>query len=236
VIVLGIDTAGPAGGVALVEERQVLAALFVRQPSAFSRLLLPSIDRLLEWTRYTLADLAGMVVNIGPGVFTGLRIGLATAQGLAMACGKPLIGCSAFDALLALVPHWEGVICPVIEARRGEVYAALYHRQGAQVQERIPGMVVTPEALCKLIQGRTLFLGSGVKLYSATFLSMLGDRAVCMDTGVEEVGLAISLARVGQARLQAAHAEEGSSPRPLYIRPADARLPRHAAQENPVSS
>ena len=235
-IVLGIDTASPASGVALVEEWQVLAALFVRQPAAFSRLLLPSIDRLLEWTGCTLADLTGMVVNVGPGVFTGIRIGLATAQGLAMACGKPLVGCSTFDALLALVPYWEGAICPVIEARRGEVYAALYSRQGDQIQERLPGMVVTPEALCKMIEDRTLFLGSGVKLYGATLLSTLGDRAVCMDTGVEEVGLAISLARVGQARLQAAHAGEGSSPRPLYIRPADARLPRHAAQENPVSS
>jgi tRNA threonylcarbamoyladenosine biosynthesis protein TsaB len=235
VIVLGIDTASAAGGVALVAEQQVLAALFVRQPSAFSRLLLPSIDRLLAWTGYTLADLAGLVVNIGPGVFTGLRIGLATAQGLAMVCEKPLVGCSAFDALLALVPYWEGAICPAIEARRGEVYAALYYRQGSQVQERIPGMVVTPEALCRLIEDRTLFLGSGVKLYGATFLSTLGDRAVCVDTGMEEAGLAISLARVGQSRLQAAHAGEEPIPRPLYIRPADARLPRHAAQENPVS-
>jgi tRNA threonylcarbamoyladenosine biosynthesis protein TsaB len=189
-IILGIDTAGPGGGVALIEERQVLASLFLRQPAAFSRLLLPCIDRLLAWTGYTLADLAGLVVNVGPGVFTGLRIGLATAQGLAMACGKPLIGCSTFEALLALVPCWEGAICPVIEARRGEVYAALYYQQGGQVQEQIPGMVVAQKR-CALLEDRTLFLGSGVQLYGATFQALLGDRAVCMDTGVEEVGLAV---------------------------------------------
>jgi tRNA threonylcarbamoyladenosine biosynthesis protein TsaB len=231
VIVLGIDTAGPASGVALVEEDRVLASLFIRQSSAFSRLLLPSIDRLLEWTGYTLAELAGIVVNVGPGVFTGLRIGLATAQGLALAGGKPLIGCSAFEALLALAPCWEGVICPVIEAHRGEVYAALYSRQGGQVQEQLPGMVVAPEALCALIEDRTLFLGSGVKRYGATFVAALGDRAVCMDTGVEEVGLAVSLARVGQARLQAAPAGIEPFPTPLYIRPAEAQLPRHTAPE-----
>jgi tRNA threonylcarbamoyladenosine biosynthesis protein TsaB len=236
VIILGIDTAGPGGGVALIAEQQVLASVFIRQPAAFSRLLLPCIDRLLAWTGYTLTDLTGLVVNVGPGVFTGLRIGLATAQGLAMACGKPLVGCSTFEALLALVPYWEGAICPVIEARRGEVYAALYYQQGGQVQERIPGMVVAPEALCALLEDRTLFLGSGVKLYGATFLALLGDRAVCMDTGLEEVGLAVSLARVAQSRLQAAPAEVAPIPKPLYIRPADARLPRHAAQENKSSS
>jgi tRNA threonylcarbamoyladenosine biosynthesis protein TsaB len=235
-IVLGIDTAGPASGVALVEERQVLAALFVRQPSAFSRLLLPSIDRLLVWTGYTLADLTGIVVNVGPGVFTGLRIGLATAQGLALASGKPLVGCSTFEALLALVPYWEGAICPVIEARRGEVYAALYSQQRGQVQEQLPGMVVAPEALCALIEERTLFLGSGVKRYGATFLAALGDRAVCMDTGVEEVGLAVSLAHRGQARLQAAQAGKEPFPTPLYIRPAEARLPRHTAREATISA
>jgi hypothetical protein len=97
-------------------------------------------------------------------------------------------------------------------------------------------MVVTPEALCRLIEDRTLFLGSGVKLYGATFLSTLGNRAVCMDTGVEEVGVAISLAQLGQSRLQATHTGNEPIPRPLYIRPADARLPRHAVKENPVSS
>lgn len=240
VIVLGIDTAGAASGVALVEERHVLAACFVRQPSAFSRLLLPSIDRLLVWTGYTLADLAGIVVNVGPGVFTGLRIGLATAQGLALASGKPLVGCSTFEALLALVPYWEGAVCPVIEARRDEVYAALYCQRGGQVQEQLPGMVVAPDALCALIEERmeerTLFLGSGVKRYGATFLAALGDQAVCMDAGVEEVGLAVSLARVGQARLLAAQAGQEPFPTPLYIRPAEARLPRHTAQEATMSA
>jgi tRNA threonylcarbamoyladenosine biosynthesis protein TsaB len=219
-----------------MQESQILASLFLRQPSAFSRLLLPCIDRLLTWTNYTLADLTGLAVNVGPGVFTGIRIGLATAQGLAMACGKPLIGCSAFEALLALVSSWEGTVCPVIDARRGEVYAALYSRQGGQVQARIPGMVVAPEALCALIEDRTLFLGSGAQLYQATFLTMLGDRAVCMDTGIEEVGLAVGLARVAQARLQTAYGGDAPLPTPLYIRPADAHLPHHIAQGDQNSS
>jgi tRNA threonylcarbamoyladenosine biosynthesis protein TsaB len=230
VIVLGIDTAGPAGSVALVGGGEVLGSLYIRRSSAFSRPLLRSIDQLFDWTGYTLADLQGLAVNVGPGAFTGIRIGLAMAQGLAMASGKPLVGCSAFEALVALAAGWEGAICPVLNAYKGEVYAALYHRVGRQVQQVMPGMVVTPEVLCTLVRERTLFLGSGVKTYGAVLTATLGESAVCVDTGLEEVGLAVSIARVGQTRLQEAETALLPMPRPLYIRSADARLPRRAVQ------
>lgn len=221
-IVLGIDTAGPAGSVALVEAGEVLASLYVRRSSTFSRPVLRSIDRLFDWTGCALADLGGLAVNVGPGAFTGIRVGLAMAQGLAMASGKPLVGCSAFEALVAMAPGWEGAICPVLNAYKGEVYAALYHRLGRQVRQVRPGMLVTPEILCTLVMERTLFLGSGVQAYGAVLTAALGERAVCVDIGLEEVGLAVSVARVGQARLQEAEAATLPFPRPLYIRSADA--------------
>jgi tRNA threonylcarbamoyladenosine biosynthesis protein TsaB len=230
VIVLGIDTAGPVSGVALVAAGEVLAALAVRQTFAAVRPLLRSIDRLLGWTGYRLADVDGIGVNIGPGAFTGLRVGLATAQGLVMATGKPVVGCSAFEALVAGVAGWEGAICPVLEARQGEVYAALYHRQTQQYQQALAGMVVTPEDLCGLITERTLFLGSGTRVYGAVFTAALNERAVCVHLDGEEVGLAVRIARLGQARLEKAPAGETAPLAPLYIRPADARLPRQAAQ------
>jgi tRNA threonylcarbamoyladenosine biosynthesis protein TsaB len=235
VILLSIDTTGPASSVALVEGEEVLAALYRRQTSAFSRPLLQSIDQVFAWAGCTLDRLTGLVVNIGPGAFTGLRVGLATAQGLAMASDKPVVGCSAFEALVALAPAWEGMICPVLEARKGEVYAAMYRQQDRGLQEVMPGLVVTPEALCSLVTERTLFLGSGAKVYGATLAAMLGDRAVCVDTGMEEVGLAVSMARVGQRRLRAAGSAVLPFPRPFYVRNADARLPRHAAVSAGVS-
>jgi tRNA threonylcarbamoyladenosine biosynthesis protein TsaB len=229
-IVLGIDTAGPMSGVALVADGEVLAALAVGQRAAFTRPLLRSIDRLLSGTGYTLADLGGIAVNVGPGAYTGLRVGLATAQGLAMASGKPLVGCSAFDALVTLVSAWDGAICPVLDARKGEVYAAVYHQQDQQLQQVMPGIVVTPEGLCLLLAERTLLLGSGIKAYRAVFTAALGDRAVCVHLGMEDVGVAVSVARLGQVRLEKAVGGESFPPVPLYIRPADARLPRHAAK------
>jgi tRNA threonylcarbamoyladenosine biosynthesis protein TsaB len=218
-----------------VEGEEVLAALYLRQLSSFSRPLLRSIDQVFAGAGCTLDRLTGLVVNIGPGAFTGLRVGLATAQGLAMASGKPVVGCSAFEALAALVPAWEGMICPVLEARRGEVYAAMYCQQDHVLQEVIPGLVVTPEALCSLVTERTLFLGSGAQVYGALLAARLGDRAVCVHTGMEEVGLAVSMARVGQRRLRTTGSAVLPFPQPLYIRNADARLPRHATVTAAVS-
>jgi tRNA threonylcarbamoyladenosine biosynthesis protein TsaB len=225
VAVLGIDTAGAAGSVALVDREHVLASLYVRVLPARARPVLRTIDLILNWLDLELNDLAGLVVNIGPGAFTGLRVGLALAQGLALASGKPLFGCSAFDALVMLAPDWEGVICPVLEARKGEIYAAFYRRQGQVLRQTSNGMVLKPEDLCALVTERTLFLGSGVQAHAAEFAAILGERAVCRQTGVEEAGLAICLARFGYTRMRAGAAASSATLQPLYIRPADARLP-----------
>ena len=201
-MILGIDTAGPADHVALVANEQILASFSLRQPATGSRPLLRLIDAVCAQVGCTVADMAALAVNIGPGAFTGLRVGLATAQGLALAYAKPLIGSSAFDALVSLVPYWSGQLCPMLQAHRGEVYAALYHRQDDVMQETVAGMVLTPAALCAEIKERTLFLGSGVAAYGAALAATLGEQAVCINIVEAETGLAATVARRGQARLQ----------------------------------
>lgn len=230
VAVLGIDTTGAAGSVALVDNERVLGSLYVRVLPARARPVLRTIDLILGWLDLELKDLAGLAVNIGPGAFTGLRVGLALAQGLALASGKPLFGCSAFDALVTLAPEWEGAICPVLEARKGEVYAAFYQQQDQVLRQTSPGMVLKPEDLCALVSERTLFIGSGVEAHAEEFTAVLGKRAVCRQTGVEEAGMAICLARFGYRRLRAGVTGAPAELEPLYIRPADARLPCHPGQ------
>jgi tRNA threonylcarbamoyladenosine biosynthesis protein TsaB len=171
-------------------------------------------------------DLGGFAVSLGPGGFTSLRVALATAQGLAMATRQPLVGCSTFEALVALTAGWNGTVCPVLEARRGEVYAAFYDRQGTTVRETRPGMVTTPDVLCTLVTERTLFVGSGVQTYGALWAATLGVQAVCLES-VLEGELAASVARLGLARLRGASPAARVVLKPLYIRTADARLPRH---------
>jgi tRNA threonylcarbamoyladenosine biosynthesis protein TsaB len=226
VIILGLDTAGQSGSVALVDETQILASFYLRQAPTLSSHLLRIVDIVCGQTGCRLEDLGGLAVGLGPGGFTSLRVGLATAQGLAMATGKPLVGCSAFEALVDFAEGWNGAICPVLEARRGEVYAAFYQRQGAAMHETTPGMVTTPDMLCTLVTERTLFVGSGVRTYGALLTAVLGAQAVCLESGTEG-GLAASVARVGHRRLSAPTPIAWPALKPLYIRAADARLPRH---------
>lgn len=229
ILALGIDTSGPADSVALLQDTRCLASISVQQPASSSRPLLRLVDLACAQVGYELADVTLLAVNVGPGAFTGIRVGLATAQGLALAYNKPLIGCNAFEALVALVPHWQGLLCPVINARKGEVYAALYRRDGEQIHEEHAGIVVAPEVLCTLVQERTLFLGSGVDVYGGTFATCLGERAVCVNTHMAEPGLAAAVAQVGYRCFHTDGAESFSVPQPLYVRSADARMPRVAA-------
>lgn len=237
-LILGIDTTGPVDNIALAQGEHIVATLSLRQSPTTSRPLLRLIDVLCVQAQCALTDVTALAVNVGPGAFTGLRVGLATAQGLSLAYGKPLIGCTAFEALVALVPQWQGALCPVVQARKGEVYAAIYHMDGhgdgAMIRETAPGMVVTPEALCALIHEPTLFLGSGVAAYRTAFTAALGKHAVCLDLIEARTGLAASVARWG-----AAHVQKGNEPlrvQPFYLRPADARLPRIAANAAGVTS
>ena len=223
----GIDTAGRSGSVALVDETQVLASFYLRQAPPFSSHLMRLVDTVCAQAGCRISDLGGFAVSLGPGGFTSLRVGLATAQGLAMATGKPLVGCSTFEALVAMAAGWHGPVCPVLEARRGEVYAAFYCRQDATVREITPGMVTTPDALCTLVTERTLFLGSGARVYRAFLTATLGAHAVCLENVVEGE-LAASVARLGQARLPHASTAARQTLTPLYIRAADAPLPRYS--------
>ena len=226
VIILGIDTAGRSGSVALVDETQVLASFYLRPAPTFSSHLMRLVDVVCSQGGCRVDDLGGFAVSLGPGGFTSLRVALATAQGLAMATGKPLVGCSTFEALVVFTAGWNGTVCAVLEARRGEVYAAFYCRQGATIREIRPGMVTTPDALCTLVTERTLFVGSGVRTYGALLAATLGAHAVCLES-VLEGELAASVARLGQTRLRGASPAAGLALKPLYIRAADARLPRH---------
>ena len=227
-MILGIDTASPSCSAALVQECEVIASTHLVEQSAASTHLIRLIDDLCARAGVVAGDAAGVAVNLGPGAFTGLRVGLAAAQGLAAAYRQPLVGCSTFEALVDAAGDWDGQICPLIEARRGEVYAALYRRQDAKVHETMPGMAVMPDALCSLIRERTLFLGSGVATYGGLLVSRLGGLAVCRDLG-SDFALAANVATLGRERL--ASCAQGDSCRlsPIYIRAADARLPRHKA-------
>lgn len=128
--VLGIDTATAACTVALVEESRIIAEYTVNDKKSHSRRLMPIIDAVLKEAGLKGQDLEALAVSLGPGSFTGLRIGLATAKGLALAWGKPVLGIPTLDGLAHSLPGTPHVLCPLLQARKGEFYWALYRWAG----------------------------------------------------------------------------------------------------------
>src|SRR3989442_166155 len=128
---LAVETSTLAGGAAVLDGELVVGeyALDVSRPH--SERLMGAIDRLLTDAGWTVRDLEGLAVSVGPGSFTGLRIGLSTVKGLALALSIPIVAVPTLDAMAALLPFAALPVCPVLDARKREVYASLYRWDGA---------------------------------------------------------------------------------------------------------
>lgn len=177
-IVLGIESATPVAGVAVVNGDIILAERMVNNQRTHSVNLLPMIKASIEEAGITPGDLNGIAVSSGPGSFTGLRIGMSTAKTLAQVWGLPVVGISTLDALAYPLEGLNNLICPVLNARKNEVYTSVY--DGSQGFTRVYGpTAVSPEELAEFLgkyrRGVT-FLGDGVPVYKEV-LKGLVDRA-----------------------------------------------------------
>jgi len=225
--ILAIDTSTPVGSVALTEGALLKAQYILNISATHNQRLLPGIDRILEDTGWTLADIDGLAVSLGPGSFTGLRIGMSVIKGLAWATGKPLATVPTLDALAANVPLVPYVVCPVLNARKGEIYTALY-RQGdkQEVPERFtPFMALKPEKLVDLISERTVFVGDALLSYGDYLASKLGDHLLQAPPHLNIVQ-ASSVAWLAWQMLRLGRHADVSSCTPLYVRPSEAELNR----------
>lgn len=135
-LVMGIDTSREIGAIGLVSEQGVLGEINVRLYRQHSERLLPNIDFILKETGFTINDLEGIGVTIGPGSFTGLRIALATVKTFVQVLNIPVIGISTLDHLAYNLTQKEGWLVPVIDARRERVYTALYHNWAPDIRSR----------------------------------------------------------------------------------------------------
>jgi tRNA threonylcarbamoyladenosine biosynthesis protein TsaB len=232
-LVLALDTTTRTGSCALARDREVLReeASDAMQPPAAR--LPGELIALLEHEDVALADIDVFAVATGPGSFTGLRIGIATMQGLAVATGKPLIGISGFDALAAcgatspVAQTLSGLrslrIAPWVDAWRGEVYAALYE-DGREVESPT---VARPEHLLPQLTGRdALFIGDGAATYADVIRAALGSHARLADPITPL--LAGTIAQLATNAARAGHRPPPHAIRPLYVRRTDAELSRKA--------
>ncbi|MGI5879901.1 MAG: tRNA (adenosine(37)-N6)-threonylcarbamoyltransferase complex dimerization subunit type 1 TsaB [Syntrophomonadaceae bacterium] len=181
--ILAIDSATPVAGVALVDENKVIGEEWVNYKKTHSQTLMPMVDQVLSRCDCTVADLQAIAVTIGPGSFTGLRIGLAAAKGLALAGGKPLIAISTLEVLAHNFCYSSCLVGALLDARKQEVYAAFYNVENAYPQilgEEIacPPSAVTAMArniMTKYHKDKLILLGDGVKPYEQYFMQEFAD-------------------------------------------------------------
>ncbi len=178
--ILAIETATPVASVAVLDRSGLLAETVIRAPMHHLEWLLPAVHEMLEHLGLNSDSIEGLAVSCGPGGFTGLRIGMATAMAWAKARDLPVLGIGTLEAL-AHVPGVDGLVLPVLDAHRGEVAGALYRVGATGVGEcLIPPLVASPEALVDGVgphPGPVLLLGDGLDKYGPALLSALGARA-----------------------------------------------------------
>jgi len=223
--VLGVDTSSPCAGLGIVSDDGVVAEITICLQDTHSRRLIPSIDTLLENARVELTELDGMAVSIGPGSFTGLRVGLSTIKGLALATGIPVVGVPTLDALAHNVHFARQIICAMIDARKGEVFVALYRGRGEDGVERVtPYLAVSPDRVPEIIpEEETIFLGNGVRVCRDVIKKRVGLRTLCAPEHLSVVRGTV-VAELGRRSLLAGEADVLASLAPVYVRASDAEL------------
>lgn len=224
--ILSIETATNCCSVALTaggfNDGRLLGMQRFDSGVSHSRKLLYSIDQLLKTLELKLADIAAVAVGMGPGSFTGLRIGMATAKGLAHGTSLPLIGVSSLD-VVAVSIYSERLICVVMDARKKEVYCCFYRCSPGRVAARCSdAMVVTPARLAEQIDEPVTMAGDGLHVYNDLFKQELGERAE-MRPWISSPS-ADSLGFLAAAKLAAHDVLDLDTAKPDYVRSSDVQL------------
>ncbi len=222
--VLGIDTSTPWGSVGLIDGDQILCEYSLNRKLSHSERVLKSIDRVLEGSQVPIRNVDGFAISIGPGSFTGLRIGVSVVKGLTFATGKPVTGVSTLDALAQNARYVPFLICPLLDARKGEVYAALYRNTEKNGPSRLtPEMAIRPGDLLERIDQETLFLGNGVDIYGDLIHRKLGSMAHIAASPFNFVHGTV-IAQLGRRNLEKGQYLDLEKFTPRYLRKSEAEI------------
>jgi tRNA threonylcarbamoyladenosine biosynthesis protein TsaB len=236
VLTLSIETSDYSGGVAFIRDSRPVAEVGLASKKTQSRRLMVTIKWLMQRLGAEWSDIDLLAVSLGPGSFTGLRIGLSTAKGLAFALGIPLIGIPTLDALASHVIACKGdLVCPLLDARKSQIYTALYQVISSGELKKIrPYQAIFPEELAAFVPcgQRVLLLGGGLLLYKDIFVHGLGDRAVMVPGHMAHVRAA-SVGILAELRWQKdKRPDDFKTLKPIYARPPEAEAKKLALKES----
>ena len=229
--VLAIDTSGPVAGCAVLKDGRIVHQVAMNHGLTHSETIMPAVDEALERAGLTCADVDVFAAVAGPGSFTGVRIGVCAAKGLAHAVGKPCARVHALEALAMNFYGFDGLCCPILDARRGQVYCAAFDMAGGMPERARPDAALPlAEFLATLPGGRRLvFVGDGVPVPGEAVKRALGERALIAPPNLRDL-------RADAACLLAAARPETWVPaaalQPIYLRAPQAVRERERRQQN----
>lgn len=222
--ILGIDTATMMGSIGLIDDEGVIAEYSLNISATHSERLMPAIDILLKDSGFSLNNIDGFSISIGPGSFTGLRIGLATVKGLAMGCNKPVAAVSTLEALAFNLSYAEYMVCPILDARKNEVYTAMFKSDGKGGMKRlVQDMAIDLQILLREYDEDIIFLGDAVDIYRERILDILKDRAHFAPKS-RNMPSGASVAELGLKGLRDGRAADPANLAPFYIRRSEAEI------------
>lgn len=178
--ILALDSSGLVASVAIVEEDNLIGEYTIHHKKTHSQTLLPMLDEVVRMTQLDMSTVDAIAIAAGPGSFTGLRIGSATAKGLGMALDKPLVEVPTLEALAYNLSYAQGIVCPIMDARRNQVYTGIYRWENGAFGILHPQMAVGMEELLEQLSAYTeniIFLGDGVLVFREQICSRLGGQA-----------------------------------------------------------
>ena len=228
-IVLAADTSTAINTVAICSGEVVLAESIVDAGRRHSERLLETIQWLLAEATLSLSDIEILAISTGPGSFTGLRVGVATFKGLAAGLRLPLVGVPTLDAMSRLLPIPDATVCPVLDARMKEVFAAAYTYSGPDRRKIVEDKVCAIEAFVELLPAPAWFLGQGATLYASRIRNVMPEARFAPAT--HNMPRAAAVASEAVTRLDEGDPGDAARVAPVYLRKAQAELNRAAASQ-----
>ncbi|MEG1256788.1 tRNA (adenosine(37)-N6)-threonylcarbamoyltransferase complex dimerization subunit type 1 TsaB [Clostridium sp.] len=217
--ILALDSATECATAAIIDDNKLLGEIIFNYKKQHSVIMMPMIDSLLKNCGLSVADIDGFAISNGPGSFTGLRIGMSTIKGLVQATEKPFISISSLDGLANNLFNIDGIICPIIDALRGNVYTNFYRFENDKlITLDEPQLLSVEEVInkCKVFNEKITFIGDGTYKFRDTLSSSLSNASITPSH--LNLAKASSIASLAYMKLKNDESDNVLSAAPVYLR------------------
>ncbi|SDC23683.1 MULTISPECIES: tRNA (adenosine(37)-N6)-threonylcarbamoyltransferase complex dimerization subunit type 1 TsaB [unclassified Candidatus Frackibacter] len=235
-LILALDSSTKTGAVSLCQNERIIAEYNLNLKMTHSQRLMPQVVRVMEEAQVELNELDGIAVGVGPGSFTGIRIGVATAKSLAQVVEIPIVSVSTLEVLANSLVHTDKYICPVIDARRERVYTGIYKENvdGLKKQVLSERMIPVTDLVQKIgrdFNEETIFVGEATDNYGTIIKGELGKQAQFLPSIYNIIRGGV-LGRIGSIKLKAGEDDDLFKVNPNYLKRSQAEIDWERRLEN----